>query len=134
MTSFRITISPSRRAAARFVSDVRRQLLRTLTEEKPNGVSQSAIARLLDVHRSVISRELRGGRDITLGRVAELAWAMGRQAQISFPKAQHPDGSNLEPARAPVAGTVTRPSAPGGPASAADAPRTSGAVQRVELV
>jgi plasmid maintenance system antidote protein VapI len=77
--SFRITISPSRRAAARFVTAVRRALQKAYVEEQDrSGLTQTAIASALNVHRSVINRELRGRKDLTLGRVAELAWAMGR--------------------------------------------------------
>ena len=36
----------------------------------------------MKVNRSVINRELKGFKDITLGRVAELAWAMGRQPKF----------------------------------------------------
>jgi plasmid maintenance system antidote protein VapI len=85
MTSFRIGISPNRRAAARFVARVRRVLQRALVEERERtGINQSKIAQSLDVHRSVISRELNGLQDITLGRVAELAWAMGREIDFDL--------------------------------------------------
>src|SRR6266545_2797197 len=45
--------------------------------------------------RSVINRELRGKKDITLGRVAELAWAMGRIPFFDLPERKLPAGSNL---------------------------------------
>lgn len=80
MPSFQIAISPNRRAAARFVSLVRRSLQKALVEEqKKSGLSQSDIARAIGVNRSVINRELKGVKDITIGRVAELAWALGRK-------------------------------------------------------
>lgn len=86
MTSFQIGITPSRRAAARFVLAVRRALLKALAEEaKERGLTQSDIAREIGVHRSVINRELRGHKDITLGRVAELAFAMGRDTVFELP-------------------------------------------------
>jgi plasmid maintenance system antidote protein VapI len=79
MPSFQITVTPSRRAAARFITRVRRALQKALAEEAQlSGLSQSKIAGAIGVHRSVINRELRGQRDITLGRVGELAWALGR--------------------------------------------------------
>lgn len=78
MPSFQITVSPSRRAAARFIGRVRRDLVKAVSRKKAaEGITQSEIARRIDVHRSVISRELRGYNDLTLGRVAELAWALG---------------------------------------------------------
>ncbi len=79
MTSFQIAISPSKRAAGRFISKVRRALQQALVEEQAiSGINQSAVAEAIGVHRSVVSRELNGRQDITLGRLAELAWAMGR--------------------------------------------------------
>jgi len=81
MGSFQITISPKRRAAARFISDVRRAIQEAFAvQQSANGLTQSEIARRLEVHRSIISRELRGNSDLTLGRVGELAWALGKKA------------------------------------------------------
>ena len=85
MPSFQISITPSRRAAGRFIGAVRRTIQRALVEEQEkSGLTQSEIARLIGVHRSVINRELNGRKDITLGRVAELAWAMGRRPELKF--------------------------------------------------
>lgn len=94
MTSFQITIAPNRRAAARFITGTRRKIVKALHEEKLRGLTQAQIARALGVHRSVINRELRGKKDLTLGRVAELAWAMGREATLSLPKIELENGSN----------------------------------------
>jgi transcriptional regulator with XRE-family HTH domain len=89
--SFQITLSPSKRAAARFVNDVRRKLQRALAEEsEKRGLTQTDIAKEIGVHRSVINRELRGRKDITLGRVAELALAMGRKAELDLPERSVP--------------------------------------------
>jgi len=89
MTSFQITLTPNRRAAARFIGQVRRSLQKAYVEEqKKQGLSQSDIARALKVHRSVINRELRGLKDVTIGRVAELAWAMGRKPLFSVEEPQ----------------------------------------------
>ncbi|MBI2720371.1 MAG: helix-turn-helix domain-containing protein [Rhizobiales bacterium] len=85
MSSFQISITPSRRAAARFVAAVRRELQKVLTEENTkSGLTQSDVARTIGVHRSVINREIRGFKDITLGRLAELAFAMGRTPQFAL--------------------------------------------------
>ncbi len=87
MPSFQITLRPSKRAAGRFVNNVRRKLLRALSEESAKrGLTQTDIAREIGVHRSVINRELRGQKDITLGRVAELASAMGRKVELELPE------------------------------------------------
>jgi hypothetical protein len=98
MPSFQISITPSRRVAARFVSGVRRSLLKALEEEnKKRGLKQADLARAINVHRSIVNRELRGREDMTLGRVAELSWAMGRVPTFSLPEAKNGDGSNLPP-------------------------------------
>jgi transcriptional regulator with XRE-family HTH domain len=95
MTSFQIGLSPSRRAAGRFVSRVRRALQRAVVEEgELTGLNQSKIADAIGVHRSVISRELNGRQDITLGRIAELAWAMGREIEFGLVKVEPEVGVN----------------------------------------
>lgn len=96
MSSYQITITPNKRAAGRFVSRVRRELQKALAEEeKANGTTQSDIARKIGVNRSVISREIRGHKDITLSRVGELAWAMNRRPSFALLPAQHYIGTNL---------------------------------------
>jgi hypothetical protein len=98
MPSFRTSTKPSRRAAARFVTGVRRKILKALEEEqKKRGLKQTDLARAIEVHRSVINRELRGKKDITLGRVAELAWAMDRVAVLDLAELAIRSGSNLPP-------------------------------------
>jgi IS30 family transposase len=97
--SFQISIPPNRHVAARFIDNVRHALLRAALQSK---VSQSQIARALGVHRSVIHRELKGYQDITVGRAAELAWAMGKKAVFSLEE-QASHGSNVPEIRSSVA-------------------------------
>jgi transcriptional regulator with XRE-family HTH domain len=99
MPSFQITISPTRRSAARFIASVRRAIQQALAEEyKERGLTQSEIARIIKVHRSVINREIRGDKDLTLGRIGELAHALGRHPTFSLPKKKQRDGVNVVPA------------------------------------
>jgi DNA-binding transcriptional regulator LsrR (DeoR family) len=79
------------------VSQVRRALQRALTDEAQNGITQSEIARRIDVHRSVINREMRGAKDITHGRVGELAWAMGYEPVFKLERVQQGAGANAAP-------------------------------------
>jgi hypothetical protein len=112
MPSFQISITPSRRAAARFVTAVRRKILKALEEEnQKRGLKQTDLARAIKVHRSVINRELRGKKDMTLGRVAELAWAMGRNPLFAIPEVAIHSGSNL-PIRLNQTGTSIAASSP----------------------
>lgn len=98
MTSFQTTITPSRREAARFVSRVRRAIQKALAEEHAKrGITQSDVARAIGVHRSVISRELNGFADLTLSRVAELAWALGRKPTFDVPERVPAENTNLPP-------------------------------------
>src|ERR1041385_7524867 len=108
MPSFQISITPSRRAAARFVTGVRRKILKTLEEEhKKRGLKQTDLARAIRVHRSVINRELRGAKDLTLGRVAELSWAMGREPFFDMLDKKQGSGTNLPPPDSGVATTTS---------------------------
>lgn len=94
--SFQITLKPNRKAAARFIGEVRRALLKAYADEqKVSGLSQTDIARALGVHRSVINRELRGTKDMTLGRAAELAWACKRKPRLLLETIEHAAGSNV---------------------------------------
>jgi DNA-binding XRE family transcriptional regulator len=96
MGSFQISITPTRRVATRFISLVRRSLLKALMEEsETSGLTQTDVAKTIGVHRSVINRELRGMKDITLGRVAELAFSMGREIEFNLVKPQFEMGRNI---------------------------------------
>jgi transcriptional regulator with XRE-family HTH domain len=96
MASFRLDIKPNRLAGARFVNRVRSKLQEALVaDQKRTGITQSKIAAAIGVHRSVISRELNGRQDITLGRVAELAWAMGREIEFEVRVPEAEVGQNV---------------------------------------
>src|ERR1700688_1556605 len=108
MPSYQIAIDPHRRAAARFIGQVRRALQKAFVEEqKKRGLSQADIARALKIHRSVINRELKGFKDITLGRVGELAWAMGRKPSFSVELPVQSYGANISAISQPL---LTAPS------------------------
>jgi hypothetical protein len=95
--SFRIAIAPNRRASARFIDVVRRTLQARFAERKAQGrLTQTMIAEALGVHRSVISRELRGVKDLSLGRVGELAWAMGLEPRFELDVPEVSAGANQD--------------------------------------
>jgi len=98
------------------VTAVRRAIQKAYVEEQKAGLTQTAIARALGVHRSVINRELRGRKDMTIGRVAELAWAMGRVPSFTMPKKTAVLNSNLPPVSTISANSIATHVA-GGPAS-----------------
>lgn len=107
MASFQISITPSRRAAGRFIAEVRRRLQKALVDENArSGLTQSDIARTIDVHRSVINREMRGYKDITLGRLAELAFAMGLTPKFDLVDEAEEFGTNVPAIRPTLPITV----------------------------
>lgn len=110
--SFQISIPPDRAEAAFFVSDVRRSLQKALVEAKPRGITQASIARVIGVNRSVINRELKGTRDLSLGRVAQFAWAMGLVPILEFMQPASGAGANaVEPPPAQMRASTTDDSA-----------------------
>src|SRR3546814_4253388 len=78
--SFQIVIPNHRRAATRFIGKVRRTLQEALANSP--GIRRTDLADGIGVHRSVITRQLNGKKDMSLGRVAELAWAMGYEPEF----------------------------------------------------
>lgn len=94
--SFRISLTPHRRVAARFVEDVRRRLQKAYADAP--GIKQTDIANALGVHRSVINRQLRGYKDMTLGRVAELSWCLGYEPAFSLEPLRVDQTCNTPPA------------------------------------
>ena len=98
--SFQIAVEPNNRAAARFVGKVRRVLVSLLADHP--DVSRKQVADAIGVHRSVITRQLNGHADISVGRIAEIAWALGYRPVIEFEKIGGADGCNLPTAVAPA--------------------------------
>jgi transcriptional regulator with XRE-family HTH domain len=87
MTSSRDLLSSLDVSAARFVGDVREEILIAFLEElKERGLKKSDIARLLKVNRSAISRVLNGSAALELRTIGQLAWALGRDAQFKLAK------------------------------------------------
>jgi len=76
--SYELRIDPKKRAASRFIGKVRKALVAAAIEEKQtSGMTQKDLAEAIDVHRSVITRMLKGESNLTLRSVGELAWALG---------------------------------------------------------
>ena len=94
MPSFQLGVTPHRRAAGRFVANVRRKLQRAFADNP--DITQSDVASVLGVNRSVINRQLRGTKDLSLSRVAEIAEVLGYEVdfdlvpRIPEPMANHP--------------------------------------------
>jgi transcriptional regulator with XRE-family HTH domain len=89
MNSYVFDIGGKARTAARFIGEVRAQLQSALiSEKKARKLTQQKIANLIGVNRSVINRQLMGFENLTLRRVAELAWALGYEIVFYLQKRQ----------------------------------------------
>jgi transcriptional regulator with XRE-family HTH domain len=106
--SFQITLTPSRRSASRFIGQVRRSLQKALAD-RPD-LTQSDLATELGVNRSVISRQMRGAKDMSLGRVAEIATILGYEPDFVLHPIAAAPGQNV-PAQLAQAPTVTKTAA-----------------------
>ena len=90
--SFQIALPGNRRAAARYIGRVRRALQEALVGAPE--IKRTDIADSLGVHRSVITRQLNGKADMSLGRVAEIAWALGYEPEFKLNRRAAKQGDN----------------------------------------
>jgi hypothetical protein len=104
--SLQFDVGEKSRKVAKFIGKVHRELQRALEYEKKNRrITQQQIASLIGVNRSVINREFLGGGNLTLRRLAELAWALGWEIGFELRKPTATHGQNHLPVQAPT--TVT---------------------------
>jgi transcriptional regulator with XRE-family HTH domain len=95
VTSFQFDIGGRARHAGRFIGRVRDELLKALSERKKDGkLSQQELATKLDVHRSLINRQLSGEANLTLRSLADLAWAMDMEITFELKKPVVETGQN----------------------------------------
>lgn len=95
MTSFHFDIGSRGRNAGRFIARVRNELLRALAEKKRGArFSQQTLANKLEVHRSLINRQLNGEANLTLRSLSDLAWAMDLEIEFELKKPAAETGSN----------------------------------------
>jgi transcriptional regulator with XRE-family HTH domain len=72
-------IGEKARRVSRFLGMIHRELQQAAEEERAaRKLTQQQIADSLGVNRSVINRQILGGGNLTLRRVAEFAWALNR--------------------------------------------------------
>ncbi|HWN49994.1 MAG TPA: helix-turn-helix transcriptional regulator [Xanthobacteraceae bacterium] len=89
MNLYLYDIGERARKASRFIGHVRAELQRALVAEKASRkLSQQQIATMIGTSRSVINREFMGLENLTLRRVAELAWALGWEIVFQLRKPQ----------------------------------------------
>lgn len=89
--SFKFRTTPKERAGNKMISLVLRETLRAAAEEKvASGITQQEIADKLGVHKSSISRLLRGQSNLTLRSVGEFLWALGWEPEFSAKRNSEP--------------------------------------------
>jgi hypothetical protein len=89
MNLYLYDIGEKARRASRFIGHVRAELQRALVTEKASRkISQQQIATMIGTSRSVINRQFLGFENLTLRRVAELAWALGWEIVFYLRKPQ----------------------------------------------
>ena len=95
MTSFQFDIGSRARNAGRFIGRVRNELLKALADQKLEGkLTQQELARKLEVHRSLVNRQLSGEANLTLRSLADLAWAMDMEISFELKKPVAEAGQN----------------------------------------
>lgn len=108
--SYQFDLGPRERKVSRFLGKVRRELVAAVLKEKSaRKLTQQQIADAIGVNRSVINRQLLGGENLTLRRVAEFAWALGLEIVFELRKPTAARGKNdadLAPRFAPVVRTT----------------------------
>jgi ribosome-binding protein aMBF1 (putative translation factor) len=102
MTFFRFDIQGRSRKAARLMGRVRRELLKAVTEERQEGLTQQELAQRLEQHRSIVNRQLSGESEITLRGLADLAWALDREITIELHRPAVAAGQNIPPTTSTV--------------------------------
>ncbi|KAF0115509.1 MAG: hypothetical protein FD163_2520 [Hyphomonadaceae bacterium] len=90
-----------KRMKVRGILTARQAIMEAFLEEQNDDpkITQSAIACALGVNKSSITREFRGMKNFSVGRLAEIAWAMGRKLEIELAKPNYIPGHNFESAR-----------------------------------
>ncbi|WP_160289723.1 helix-turn-helix domain-containing protein [Novosphingobium pentaromativorans] len=100
--SYRTGVKGHRRAAARLVAKVHRTIQKAYEKRRKDGLTQTALADCLGVHRSVVNRQLNGRDDISIARVAEYANLLGYDVEFDFVERSTIAGANHTQAIPPV--------------------------------
>jgi hypothetical protein len=89
MNLYLFDIGEKARKVGRFVGHVRAELQKALVAEKAERhLTQQQIATIIGTSRQVINRQIMGFENLSLRRVAELAWALGWEIVFYLRKPQ----------------------------------------------
>ncbi|MEI9915763.1 MAG: helix-turn-helix transcriptional regulator [Methylovirgula sp.] len=82
-------------SAGRFMARVRSELIKAIEEERISSrINRQALAEKLGCSRSEINKQLSGEAPLSLRVIAELAWALDREASFAFRKCEQRLGQN----------------------------------------
>jgi len=86
MTFFNIEIDPKDVAAAKFIADTQRGLVSEAikAKERDNSLTRAEIARIAGIDKSSLTKILNGKGNITLRKLAEIAYALGVEPSVGY--------------------------------------------------
>ena len=85
MRSFTDKTDNRRAVYLNLASSIESQLRSAYERQNEEGLTTRAdIARKLDVHRSVITRRLTGGQNMTVESIADMVWALGQCIKVDI--------------------------------------------------
>ncbi len=83
--SFRFEIGARTRAASRFVSNVRSDLVAAIMARRTErGITQQQLAEFVGVSRRDLNSYLCGQRELPLRSIADLAWALDKEIHVEL--------------------------------------------------
>jgi hypothetical protein len=81
--SRKIQVDPRRRAQLRLFATVTRELQDAFERAaKEQGMTQAQLARILEVDRSQVHRQLKEGANLTVFSLADYAWALRHKVEL----------------------------------------------------
>ena len=104
--SFKLKLDPRSRASGRLIGHVTR-LIREAFEDgaRRRGLSQAKLAKLLEIDRSIVHRQLKVGGNLTLRSLSDYALALNRKVEIRLEATPERPGANDRPVASPVVTT-----------------------------
>lgn len=79
--SYQLKIDAKSRKSSRAISAIQKQIQQALVE---SGKSQQEIAEILGVNRSVVNRSIRGGSNLTIKTISDLAFALNKDVKMTL--------------------------------------------------
>jgi transcriptional regulator with XRE-family HTH domain len=102
-------VSKRRRTFIRMLGEISHELNTALEEEySARGLTLTEIAKIIERHKSFVSRKFSGDSNMTLQTLADLAYALNRPVKVALPSRLPKTGVN-RPAAAPRTSSIVFP-------------------------